>query len=682
VRTSLFALVLCAAIAARAETVIVTARGDVPSCEVHVAGGPVVPCGSAVDANARVHLTGSGVITPYLAAASARAFGNFVPASTVAFPAGKQLREKERIRLVSLHAPRDGETLHATFVVDATALDQRVTMPAGRAIALLLDEKERVLAVSRPVVLRAGEQSNVWPDTPDAAALVARITRPNRDAATLTAKDLHGTHPPDVVVDSAESVLAVWYALEGTTARLAAESKTLHISESTADLRRGTVTTLDAELRVLPSLAITIGALPDTAPAASMQLTIARRSEAETPLQTLAVEPGRTFTLDFVPAAPLAVRLQIGDADVYRSVDLSSGNDATLHIELTPIVVSGVVFRGDTPSAATLRFGRKLQVETDAEGRYSVVMWQAQRQLVEATLPGLQPYTEMVQITSSMTLDLHVPANTLRVRAYDAADQTPIERGEIVVHNRTAAGASVNAVAITSAVQQIPPQRVGTTELRVRVPGYADAGPITIAIDASLGEKTIDVPMTRGGTTRALTILVDGITPAAGAEVAAWEGDRALWLGKADDEGRIDIPDAIAQRRVIVRHPSAASDVVVLGHMEREERLSLRPLAPPLLVRVVRRNGDAIGPAAAMLSISLRGSVRLTGAEAAFATWSFGGTSPDGTILLRGLPRNAIRLFATRKATRAQIETGTFDSLATVIDHPWPATAQVTLVDD
>lgn len=689
-RLLILAFLLAAAVAASAQTVTIVPKDDAARCQVHIvdADGKESnsPCGKpiSIPENARAWLTADERITPYLVKLNGEriVLGGLTQTSAVIFPADRRLRAGERIRLVSLHEPRDGAVLHGLFVRDVTALDGKTIMPAGRAVALLLDAEGRMLAVSRPVTLHANRVTSLWPETPDGAALVAHSARPTSAAATLTAADAAGAHVPDVSLTDASSLFAIWYALEGNTARVIAESETLYLANESAALRRGAVTHFDEPLRVLPTLTVGIGAWPEDVTPEPMTLTIARRSDPHKTLQTREVDAGRTFTFEHVPAAPLSIRLEIGDAALHRSIDTTSGADAKVDIALTPIIVNGTVYRGDTPTRATLRFGNKLRAETDDAGRYSVLMWQPQRHVIEALLPDFPPYAEMVNITSSMTLDLHVPANVIRVRVYDATDGKAIDRGEIVMHSRNAGGAAVNTIAISSALQPLPPQRNGRTELRVRVPGYADAGPIAIDVDEALREKTIDVPMTRRGVTSELVILLDGVTPAAGAEVGAWDGDNALWLGKADDEGRIAIPESIAHRRVIVRHPAAASDVVVFGRMEQRERLSLAPAAPPLLVRVVRRNGDAIGPTAATLSVSLRGSVRLTGAEAAFATWSVGGTGPDATMLARGLRRGPVRMFFTRAASRAQIESGTFDSLATTIEYPWPPTANVTLVDE
>jgi hypothetical protein len=177
-------------------------------------------------------------------------------------------------------------------------------------------------------------------------------------------------------------------------------------------------------------------------------------------------------------------------------------------------------------------------------------------------------------------------------------------------------------------------------------------------------------------------IRLDGVLPAAGAEVAAWSGEQLQWLGIADESGRVSLPSEVANSRLVVRHPSAATAVVLLGSMTGPQSLSLAPPAPPLLVRVVHRDGSAVGPSPAKFSLWLAGGVRLSGAEAGIATWSLGATAPDGTVIIRGLQAKPLRLFATQKASSAQIATGAYDSLAMIIPYPWPSTSVVALVDE
>jgi hypothetical protein len=255
-----------------------------------------------------------------------------------------------------------------------------------------------------------------------------------------------------------------------------------------------------------------------------------------------------------------------------------------------------------------------------------------------------------------------------------------------MIHNRwsdqSGSPSAVTTVAISGPITDLPPQRIGTTEIRVRAAGYGDAGPILVQVDQSLRDRIIEVPMTRSTETADMVILIDGVSPAAGAEIAAFSNDQMMWHGSADGEGHIAIPESVTRARVVVRHPSAASDVVLFGKLSGPQRLSLARAAPPLVVKVVRSDGTRMGPAAAKLSIWLTGGVRLTGAEAAFATWSLAATSPDGTFIARGLHPKSLRLLATRQASFAQIQTGTFDGLASTIPYPWPTTYTIQVIDE
>jgi len=219
-------------------------------------------------------------------------------------------------------------------------------------------------------------------------------------------------------------------------------------------------------------------------------------------------------------------------------------------------------------------------------------------------------------------------------------------------------------------------------EIRVRAAGYSDAGPVQVLIDQSLRDRLIEIPITRNTATASMVILLDGVYPAAGAEIAAFSNGQMTWHGTADGEGRITIPDGATKTRVVVRHPSSASEVVIFGTLSGTERFSLERAAPPLAIKIVRRDGTRIGPAAAQVSLWLARGVRLTGAEAAFATWSIAATAPDGTFIARGLHPRPFRLFVTRRASFAQIESGAFDTLATTIPYPWPADATVQILDE
>jgi hypothetical protein len=680
-------------------------------CEAHVvengAAEIVAPCGTPIrtsGGSAVGWIERSASITPFLTDLTSGpvTITRVVPAGIVVFPNGHALGDGERIRLVSLAAPQDGKSLRSLFVRDVVALNARPRMPVGEAIALLIDANDRVIAASRPIVIRAGQETIVWPETDRAAAtVIAWLKRPrsvkgdSENRVGLSAVDASDTHAPSAIVNAAGSLFAAWYGLEGRSVRLLVDSDDVRLEHDTFDLGRGSVTLIDESFVLRPSLTVSIAALPPDAPAVppTMSLTLSEATRQELSIRRIEVEPGKTFMLESLPAAPLSLELSIGDFVLQRRVDLTPGHDLRMEIALEPLIVSGTVFFGGTPARATVRFqqkGKPLTVETDDRGAYEIVLWQPQRYIVDAVLadrPAVPAFSQLVRIAESGTVDIHVPANFLRAHVFDASTHEPLDRGEIVVHNRWndesgSQHSTVTTTQLTGEWSDLPPQRSGTAEIRVRAVGYVSQDPITVMVADHLREHVIEIPMTRSNEKSELVIRLDGVQPAAGAEVAAWSGDQLQWLGTADESGRVSMPNEIANSRIVVRHPSAATAVVLPGSSSGPQSLSLAPPAPPLFVRVVHRDGSAVGPSPAKFSLWLAGGVRLTGAEAAFATWSLGATGPDGTLIIRGLQAKPLRLFATQKASSAQVATGAYDSLATIIPYPWPSTGVVALVDE
>lgn len=683
-------------------TIVPSPHSSLLSCEAHVVDAEgtelIAPCGESIPLShtpARAWLESYDAITPFLTEVPAPGvvmIDTLVPAASVSFPPNHVLRDGERIRLVSLTPPRDARSLRPMFVRDVTALTARPRVPAGNILALLLDAKGRVVAASRPVRVRTNEKNAIWPDVrPESATVVAHLARPRpiqtADADKLSIR-LEGV-APEVVVNASDAFFCVWYGLEGRRAHVSVDSDALRIARDAIDLARGNVTSIDDPLRLLPSLTVSVDPLPEAITLTNpLTLTIARAADEETPIRTIAIEPGRRKRIDLLPAELLAVDLDIDGFRMRERVDLAEGEDASLTIPLEPISVSGTVYLGNVPARAAVRIRQKgdpITIETDDRGAYAVTLWQPQRYFVETTIAGRSAaYIELMNIAASGLIDIHVPANVLRARLFDAVDGKPLTHGEITIHSRWRSDAGMQSSGTTIAVQgeltELPPLRGSTAEIHVRATGYADAAPLAVTIDDIAGERVLEFPMRRAASATELLVLLDGTAPAAGAELATWSDGNLLWRATADDAGRVPIPENIVTKRVIVRHPGAASEVMILGALGASPRLSLHPAAPPLVAEVVRRDGKHAGPAAA--KICLVGGVRLCGPEAAFYTWSLAATSPDGKFLARGLPRRPLRILATRRATNEQIATGTFDSLATAIPFPWPPLATVTIVDE
>lgn len=612
-----------------------------------------------------------------------------VPAGTVKFPHDRQLAACERIRLVSLLQPREGNAVRALFTRDVVSLPAEPRMPAGPAIALLLDAKERAIGASPVFNVRAGATIEVWP-TAGAETFIAWLKRPrviereDDDRVALKAFDV----APNIFVNAADSVFAVWSGVSAREARVVVDSNTLRLANDTVSVARTSLTMFEEPLQLLPVLTVALSTLPEGTTSMPMSLAIAETAQSRKILRTLETHAGETLTIAALPAAPLTLQLRIGEFMLRRSADLTSGADARVDIALEPLTLSGTVFLGDEPARAIVRIqqGEKpLATTTDERGAYSFTLWQSGRYVIDAVLaaqPDMPAFSQFTRISGATTLDIHIPANSLCARVYDAVTKKPIEGAQVIVHNRWTGGAVVGSVA-TSAneLTLLPPQRPGTSEIHVRAAGYREPAGITITVDEATRERMIDIPLTPGTDGKALSIRLPNGTAAVDAEVASWVGDQLAWHGVADAAGRVTIPENVLQSRLVVRHPSAASELLLPGAVAAMEVLTLAPSAPPLVVKAVRKNGTNAGPQPARLALWLAG-VRLTGLEAGYATWTSALTSIDGTMMLRGLAARPLRLFASRNASAEQIATGTFDGLAMTVPYPWPATATLTLVDE
>jgi hypothetical protein len=704
---------LSLAAAAHSATLTLVSREAVQttSCEAHVledgAAEQIVSCGRPIHTSGK-HAVGwietPASITPFLTDVTAGGevlVAPGVPSGRIELMRGHELRPGERIRLVSLETPKISSTSHLLFEREVASRDARPRMPVGRAVALLIDDKGRAVAASRPITVSATEQAAVWPTLPEGSGriLVASLKRrrpaerPEQNRVTITAVDPREAHKPDVFVNSADSMFAVWYGLIGTNARLTIEPEEGRLGRDTVTLAPGTLTMVTETLQGLPTLTVAISPLPPQSRGIHEQMSLAVTPVAQQTkiIRSLAVEPGKSYSLGSLPASILELDVRLGDFLIYKQVDLSSGDDVTVEIGLEPIVVAGTVYRGDTPTRAQVRFQQKdraMVLDTDDQGYYEVTLWQRRRYVIDTTLPDrpeVPPFSQNVLISAPRTLDIHVPDNSLSARLYDAESGKPIDGARIAIMNQWMDDAGSHSASITvlskGELTALPPQRIGTTQISAHAEGYSGFQPISLSIDENLHERVIDIPMKKVGDLTRVQLKLEGDASAAGAEMATWmPSGEIAWLGTADEAGQIAVPNTIAGQRLLIRHPMGAS-VVVLFAPGEPVAISLDQPALPLVIKVVHRDQSRIGTSAAMLSVWC-GSVRLTGPIAAFATWSMGATSADGVWIGRGLARESVRLLFTRTVAVQQVSSGSLDGLATTIPYPWSSVTSVVLADE
>jgi hypothetical protein len=678
------------------------------ACEAHVreegVEEQVAPCGTMIRMSGK-HAVGwietPTEITPFLTDVTAGGeieIPRLAPSGVVDLTKWASLGPGQGIRLVSLQPQEASSSLRPLFQRDVSSRDAKPRMPAGRAIALLIDRSGTAVAVSGPMAISPAAETAAWPTRPEknGSVLVAWLKRSgaaesiDRDRVKIAVVDSRGSHAPDAMVNASDSVFAVWYTLTEMKDRLTIDSHYWRLERDLVSLAPAAVTMVQETLQLLPTLTVAISPLPTRVmpPDSPMRLTAASVVDETKLIRSLPVEPGKTYTLDSVPASILTLRLRVGDFIIERQADLTSGADANVSIQLEPIIVSGTVSLGDEPTRAQVRFQQRsgaLLVQTDDRGYYEMTLWQKRRYIVETTLterPDMPPFAQNLAISATQTLDIHLPLNVLSAHVYDAESGKPIDGARIAILNRWIDDVGPHSAASTvisrTELTMLPPQRVGTSEISVQADGYSQFPSMSLTIDENLRNRTLDVPLKKVSGGIHVQINLEGNTPAAGAEMAAWTvaGD-IEWLGTVDDSGQIAVPPWLGGQRLLVRHPAGASVVVLFGSDEPVTILLTSP-APSLVVQVVHRDQSRIGTAAALLTVWC-GAVRLSGAIAGFATWSMGATSGDALWIGKGLPREAARVLFTRSLPAQQLASGSLDGLATTIPYPWPSVVSVAL---
>lgn len=615
--------------------------------------------------------------------------GPFAAAGDLHLPAGES-RNGERLVILSLEA--DGTQPLFRKVIAGEPATRHVQMPLGRAVAVQLDRTANALAVSRPVTVAKGRAAELQFQKPDAGGdLVLLLRRPRNaspehpDRVRLAIMDTTRNREPDVFASAGDLVLAVWYGLPGRMATLDVQSDVLRLPTAGLAIAPRTATIALSALQFLPTLTVSIGALPDDVPRPErMSLNVTENGAADVALRALSVEPGKSYRLEHLPPKPLLVALSIDGFKLGERIDLSAGLDREIDIRLEPIIVSGVVYLGNEPARAEIRFvqGRDpMTAATDERGRYRAMLWRPGRLFVDTVLldkPSVPPFRQMLSIESSGTLDIRIPAMRFAARVYDRDRTKPIENATIIVRNEyvdTATGARGSTVlsyrSTDAAVTELPPQRNGTSQLRVQADGYGEGGPVTVAIDDT-PERIVDIPMVRLGDVVAVELRLPSGGPAAGAEVTSWAGAVETWRGTADGSGIARVPKSVASQLFLVRHPAAASRAFTLEASREAASVQLTAAAGPLVVQIRRSDGTPEGPRPLHLTVWIEGRA-FSGSQLGFFAWSSGMSSSQGSWMGKNLPAMPLKIVASGRASLAASAGAVHEAFAVNVPYPWPA---------
>ena len=658
-------------------------------CRAHVqqsTGGTeiVQPCGVELGhdlGGALAWLERPGAITPAIRLDDDAVYtlGPFVPAGRVILSANFALAKDERIVLLSLE---NRGLLFERVVSAARARDEHL-LPAGLAVAVHVDAKGRALAFSKPFrVVRERTVTFTARRPSFGADVVALLTKPKGTgdvALSLTSDERK--HEPHTLIHTDDAVVAIWYELPAGALRFVAGARALWLPKSDVITGRRSALLVREELKELPSLSVTIDRIDaDAAQPETTRVLVATAADRRV-LRNEPVRPGTSHRFAHLPPAPLTVSLVVDQWQFDERVDLSSGSDGEVTFPLNPITISGVVYRGSEPERAEVRFIQKKPVifATDEHGRYRATLWRAGRYLIDTALssePQRPPFRSLANVTTSRTMDIHVPAIRLAARVYDADDGQPV-RGTITFRTRYTGpnGRESDVLAIETddrGMTDLPPARPGTVEVRVTAEGYNDSEPVTLAIGDSHAEHVFDIAMRRVGETVPLQVRLPSGAPAIGAEVAAWSGGNQLRpIGTVAEGGIVEVPLAASGHTLLVRHAAAASRVVAFDAQAPLGVIHLAPAAPPLTVRV---SAGPNGPAAFTLWLDGRA---VSDAALAFVTWSPTSFTSSASWTATNLPPDPLKIVALSTTGRTAYTPATLEAMAQVIPFPWPRDAVV-----
>lgn len=609
-------------------------------------------------------------------------------------PAGRVVFSKPQAHdrsLRLLHLPSEGD-----FNVHRS-LDRRspgdkpgpMLMPAGQVLAGVFDRSGNALALARPVQVPAGRTVTVAPAPPragtDILAVFDRDEFRSADAAYnlkpyLTVNGVR--RDPDVLSDTVNRVVCVWYSVAGATASLTARSQREFVADEEVHLASGSVVTLRRPLHALPRATVSIDAPRDVPP---MKVKIFSASNDATPLRVVSVTAG-TNTIDALPPENLVVNLEIGKWTFTKRVDLTSGRDANVEFALKPADVHGVVYAGNAPAAAKVTFttGRKDLDGTDADaaGAYRLRLWSDGVYVARVEVPGSEPFLQgFVEVEGDTSVDFHVPKNRVTVHVTDASSGAPVAAAKVLV---TTMADSIRQIETRRTDDTgdavLPPLKPGAATIEAAADGYEKATPATVPIDSTTGTQRVELVLKKIEYAQDVTIIAPNGQPADQAEVAVLphpSDQLPRFHGTASASGIVKLPEFGGDALLLVRHRGSASAVVPVAALKADAVVHLTTESTPLVIEAVDADGDPIN--IARLGIWF-GTFRMTTNALGFLTWSNGVPAADGFWVGRGMSPAPARVVAWR-GNSADAFRGAFDILAREIRFPWQGVQRVTVVN-
>jgi hypothetical protein len=686
-----------------------------PPCEVrgYSTGGEEwgpYPCGRPVPVPApetKVWIEQGGWITHFAAPVSRYLEQRRSSIELPLFPGGLvrlgnagDLGEDERLELL-FHGGGIGSWRLVPSLIRPLPVDGDVLMPAGsQSIIAVRYRGAEMTGLSRPFTASPRRTTEVSPAAPERGAdLFLQFEWPVRDERKFIQPmelSIHGDAgrvPADYFVRGDAGGIAVWYGVAPGDVTIEVQSEEWYAEPVQVRLRERRVAAVELPLRKRPALEVTTtlvrGEMQDREKEnLTLQLRLPRE---EDPLRETAVSLGETVRIESLPPAVVELLLRVGEATVFRRVDLSSGDDAVIHLELEPILVSGTTRHGSERVSATVAFDGA-RFESDERGEYEATLWQARRYVISAFIPDLnetQPLTDTMQISGDLELDITIPRNRYVVQVADAETGEPVSGATVAYQSRwknpeatgdlrtRAAGTTGRTESDGEGRAILPPLREGEVSFYVDAAGYRHWRLEKVSVFEGDHEQVIHAPLEREEAPRGLTIRLPDGQPAVGARVVALTEGLPTWSGTTDREGRVSLPSTADGTILAVHHPSAGMIVRRWSPaLEPEVAWELSPMAAPLTVRVRHADGTPARQASIVVWVD---GVRFGRSRP--LPFLIPVTTSDGIWTARNLPAAPLRIVALAARSSVDPDAPSIEALAETIPFPWPDQPVVRVIE-
>ena len=370
-------------------------------------------------------------------------------------------------------------------------------------------------------------------------------------------------------------------------------------------------------------------------------------------------------------------------------VTVDAGSETAVPIAITSTIVDLQVLSGDKPQPnAVVRFEHSVYlwkgtIDCDDQGKSTTELWQGGKFWVFTQSKGIVVDGQLQTLADDKrnSIEIHLPAHSLRGHVVDAASGAPIREANISLE---VAGKGVrNLVSDHDGVFEFEALQEGRHVLRAYKKGYRTDRSIPITVSPQDADVENTIALTPEAAMREARVIDVSGNPVPGADAFFGAGAYVQSLEAADDQGTVTVPDGTGT--LFVTPPGGSFAVKTITAEERSPiTVVVRPgvasvtitsetaeqLPLPYVLFVLRVDGTLIPPSvigrlAARQRMPFRtdsdGRAQLVGLPfGRYDIWAvrareeleaiFGGLAPtpNATVVLSSMPQHVTLTFERR----------------------------------